>query len=371
MEKNEFLDKLASGKMTRRGFSKALAAAGVGIATMPAIPKLAKAEDQAVLFEWGGYEIPELHPDYVEKYGTSPDAVLFGDEDEAFAKVAAGFRPDTAHPCSPLAKKWKDAGMSQAIDTSRLSNWGDVFPVLQSLEGTQFDGEQWFVPFDWGRTSILYRTDLVDIEEESWSLLWDERYAGKMSVIDAAGDALAAAAIYVGYSEGFEAFNMNLDQLEMVLDKMREQRPLLRFYTNDMTSVEQALASGELVAAMTWDDSAANLKAEGHPVKFMNPKEGVLTWVCGLVLINDAPHPEKAYDLIDAMLAPEAGAFLISDYGYGHANAKSFDLVSDERLVELGIPKDPMELLSSGVFFKLFSNYEATVAGFEEVKAGF
>lgn len=79
--------------------------------------------------------------------------------------------------------------------------------------------------------------------------------------------------------------------------------------------------------------------------------------VCGLVLINDAPHPEKAYDLIDAMLAPEAGVFLISDYGYGHVNAKSFDLVSDERLVELDIPTNPLDLLNSGVFFKLLSNY--------------
>jgi spermidine/putrescine transport system substrate-binding protein len=47
---------------------------------------------------------------------------------------------------------------------------------------------------------------------------------------------------------------------------MREQRPLIRIYTDDTSSLEQALSSGELVAAMTWNSSATLLKSEGVPV---------------------------------------------------------------------------------------------------------
>ncbi len=54
---------------------------------------------------------------------------------------------------------------------------------------------------------------------------------------------------------------------------MRKQRPLIRLYTDDTTTLEQALASGELVAAMTWDASAVQLKTEGVPVTFAKPKE--------------------------------------------------------------------------------------------------
>ena len=367
VDKDAFIRELVKGRFSRRQFNKTLSAAGLAVATMPLIPRGASAQDEAIVFTWGGYELPEFHQTYIDKHGMSPNFVLFGDEDEAFAKVAAGFRPDLSHPCSPLTKKWRDAGLTQAIDTSRLSNWPDIFPSLQDLEGTQFDGEQWFMPFDWGRTSITYRTDLVDIEEESLGLLWDERYAGRLAVIDAAGDTLAIAAIYAG----IDPFNMSSEELDTVVDLLREQRPLLRMYTNDLTSVAQALASGELVAALTWDDTAAGLKAEGIPVEFMKPKEGVLTWVCGLVLLKDAPNLDRAYDVIDAFIDPSAGQYLISEYGYGHSNAKSFELVSDERLAELGIPKDPTELLYSGVFFQLFKDYEKTITMFEEVKAGF
>jgi len=367
-DKDAFLRELVKGRFSRRQFNKALSAAGLAVVTLPLIPRGAAAqEEQALGFTWAGYEIPEYHQKYIEKHGVSPDFALFGDEDEAFTKVAAGFRPDFAHPCSPLTKKWREAGLIQAIDTSRLSNWPDVFPALKPLEGTQSGGEQWFMPWDWGRTSITYRTDLVDIEEESLGLLWDERYKGRMAVIDAAGDTVAIAAIYAGV----DPFNMSGEELEMVADLLREQRPLLRMYTNDLTTVEQALASGELVAALTWDDSPVNLKAQGLPVKFMSPKEGMLTWVCGVVLIKEAEHLDKAYDLLDAMLDPSAGQFLILENGYGHSNAKSFELVSDERLAELGLPKDPTELLDNGVFYGIFREYEKTIMMFEEVKAGF
>ena len=51
---------------------------------------------------------------------------------------------------------------------------------------------------DWGQASILYRTDLVDIEEESWGLLWDERYAGRLAMIDSLIHGVMVAAIYAG-----------------------------------------------------------------------------------------------------------------------------------------------------------------------------
>ena len=145
MDKNEFRDKLATGKLTRRAFTKTLGAVGLGMVTMPLIPGMARAGEQALNFTWGGYELPGFYPRYFEKHGTSPDFSLFGDEDEALAKVMAGFRPDLSHPCSPLTKKWRDAGLIQAIDTSRLSDWPDVFPMLKTLDHTQYEGEQWFI----------------------------------------------------------------------------------------------------------------------------------------------------------------------------------------------------------------------------------
>ena len=116
------------------------------------------------------------------------------------------------------------AGLIQPIDVSRLSNWPDPYPMMKERPGTIFGGEHYFVPWDWGWISITYRTDLVDIDEKSYSLLWDERYAGKLAVIDGVGDTGFIAAIYVG----MDPDHISLDDIAELKELLKKKKPLLR-----------------------------------------------------------------------------------------------------------------------------------------------
>ncbi len=367
MDKNEFLDRIGEGTLTRRDFHKALASVGLMAVTMPLTSRTARAEDQATYFTWSGYDVPEFMPGYVEKYGTTPNMPIFAEEEEGFTKLRAGYRVDVSHPCSGRIRRWRDAGILQPIDASRLSNFGDVFPTLKSINGADEGGQQWFVAVDWGNTSVVYRTDLVDVQEDSWTLLWDERYAGKLSMGEDVTDTAIIAALIAGVAN---PYNMTDDDIAKVKDLLVKQKPLLRFYWGDNTTMEQALASGELVASSAWNSSVLTLRNQGLPVRFMSPKEGILTWCCGLVMSKDAPQVDKAHDLIDAIISPQAGEWLITQQGYGHSNRKSFDLVDDATLTSLGLPRDPTTLLTSGVFSKENSRLDDIVRMFEDVKAG-
>ena len=368
IEVNEFKDKLAAGRLTRRAFNRTLSAAGLALTTYPLLSRRASAAEQAIILIYGGYDVPEMYGKYVEKHGEMPEVSLYGDGEEAFQKVRAGFKPDLPYTCSPNVPRYRDAGLIQAIDTSRLANWPDVFPALKTTKDAQFEGEQWWIPFDWGRTSITYRTDLVDWEgEDSWALLWDERYKGRLAVFDSTEETVFLTAIYAGV----EPCNMDDQDIEKVMALLRKQKPLLRFYSTDETSIVQALMSGEVVAATTWDSGAVQLRKDGVPIKFMTPKEGVFTWTCGITLLKDPPHPDKAYDVIDAMLDPSVGEFILSEYGYGHSNKRSFDRVSDETLANLQLSRDPSDLLSSGVAYCNMKNKDKIIQMFQEVMAGF
>jgi spermidine/putrescine transport system substrate-binding protein len=374
MEINEKLDAFRSGRLSRRDFNKALAAVGVSVVAMPVASKMAAAAaaDQATLFTWGGYDVPEAYGPYIEKHGEPPNFAVFGGSEEGLTKMLAGYVVDIAHPCNQAIPRWIATGLFQPLDTSKLSNWPDLMPELWNLEGNVVDDKPYMAPWDWGRTSITYRTDLVDLQgkEESWGILWDERYKGRLGMLASGGDSWWCAAIYAGVDFKDIASEEGFKKVAAI---MRKQRPLIRTYTDDETTLEQALASGELVAAMTWDSSAVKLKGEGIPVTFANPKEGALTWVCGVMMHKDAPHPDKAYDVIDAMLSTDSGKWLISENGYGHSNAKSFDLFSDDELAALGLSRNPADILSAGKFqvpqtqeFETAMNKE-----FEKIKAGF
>lgn len=367
MEKNEFLDRIAEGRMTRRDFHKALASVGLMAVAMPLTSRVAQAQEQATYFTWSGYDVPEVIPGYVEKTGGTPNWPIFADEEEALTKLRAGFQVDVAHPCSGRIGRWRDADIIQPIDTSRLSNFDDIFPALKSINGADADGQQWFAAVDWGNTSVIYRTDLVEVEEDSWSILWDERYAGKLSMGEDVTDTAIIAALMAGVADPYDMTDAELAEVKALLEK---QKPLLRFYWADNTILEQGLATGEIVAASAWNSSVLALQRQGIPVGFMKPKEGILTWCCGLVLAKDAPEVERAHELIDAMISPESGQYFITEFGYGHSNRKAFEAVDDEALASLGLPRDPTTLLSSGIFSSDNKRQDEITQMFEAVKAG-
>ncbi|MBT5432631.1 MAG: ABC transporter, partial [Rhodospirillaceae bacterium] len=62
----------------------------------------------------------------------------------------------------------------------------------------------------------------------------------------------------------------------------------------------------------------------------------------------------------------------ISNWGYGHANMKAFDLVPDDVLSELGL-STPEALLNSGIFFQALAPEieEKYIRLWDEVAAGY
>ncbi len=374
MEKNELIDLMGEGKLKRRDVLKGLSAMGVILVMAPVLSRkaAAAAADQVTFFTWGGYDVPEAYGPYIAKHGEPPNFAVFGGSEEGLTKMLAGYVVDVSHPCNADIPRWVASGLFQPLDTSKLSNWPNIMPELWNLEGNVVDGKPYMAPWDWGRTSITYRTDLFDLQgqEESWGMLWDERYKGRLGMLASGGDSWWCGAIYAGVDFKDIASEEGFKKVAAI---MRKQRPLIRTYTDDETTLEQALASGEMVAAMTWDASAVKLKGQGIPVKFANPKEGALTWVCGVMMHKDAPKPDKAYDLVDALLSTESGKWLISENGYGHSNAKSFELFSDDELAALGLSRNPKDILSAGKFmFPPTQDFDdAMNKEFEKIKAGF
>ncbi len=372
-----FLDNCKMGKISKREFSAGLASVGLGTAMVPLTAPKARAAGDAdpVMFTWAGYEVPEMHEEYIAKYGESPNFALYGDEEEAEAKMIAGFAPDVAMPCSYKTQKWNDFGFLQPIDTSRLEHWPDLIPALQEVPDMTIDGQNMMICGWWGLTSVTVRSDLapeyVDPENHTWGILWDPKYAGRLSMIDSLIDGVMVAAIYSGAKD---PFNMTPEEVAVTKKLMEEQLPLLRYYTNDVTSWEQALASGELVAAASWNSTPFNLAQQDIPVTFMNPVEGPMTWTCGMTLMSfaDPDKIDRAYDLIDAFLSPSAGEFWVGSYATGHSNAKTYEKFSEEELIERGLPPNDVEgYIRSGVFQAAIQNEPELQAMYEEVKAGF
>ena len=98
-----------------RNLSVMMATTAVLVATMAP----GAAQTPLTVLDWPGYEDPALNPDYPAERG-EPQYTFFADEDEAFEKLRSGFKADISHPCATNVVKWRDAGLLQPIDTSKL-----------------------------------------------------------------------------------------------------------------------------------------------------------------------------------------------------------------------------------------------------------
>lgn len=361
-------DLVVRGKLSRREFVRVAAFAGVGFTMMPIGSRPVRADgSDAIYYVLGGFAEEGLFKPYVAKTGALPSTSFWGDEEEAFIKLRTGFKPDVTYCGTYSVPRWRDADLLQPIDVARVEHWADLIDVLKSAPGTTVGDQHWHVPVGWGTTSVLYRTDLVDLTEESWGLLWDKRYKGRLAMIDGVADAIAGAAIYAG----IDPYTMDEAEIAKVKTVLVEQRPLLRMYTSDMTSLAQSIASGEIVAAMTWNDTYATLRREGVPVAYMlHPKEGLSTFVACATINKEASHLDLAYDLINSLTDPESGQFWMTYYGLGHANAKAYELVPAAELEAAGLTADPAGVLKNSIFQSRMQNEDKIATMFEGVKAG-
>lgn len=159
---------------------------------------------------------------------------------------------------------------------------------------------------------------------------------------------------------------------EQVQSRLTEQRDLLRFYCGANTSLAQSIASGEVVATYAWSDVYTELKAQGHPVEFMTPKEGIIAWIDLAAIVKDSRAPEELkYAYLNAILTPESGAYTIEEFGYGHSNTRAFEVADVKVVEELGWT-NPDVAIDVGILLEPFEpdSQQKLNLMFDQVKAG-
>jgi spermidine/putrescine transport system substrate-binding protein len=319
------------------------------------------------ILEYAGYEPQDLWQPYAARFpDEKPTYSFFASDQEALGKVAAGVEADLMHPCSGFIPDFVRSGKVQPWETSLLTNFSDLNPAL--VEVGQVDGEQYFVPLDWGFISVLYRADEVEPEEDSWMLLFDDRYSGKIVWYDSAQDMLAIGAYALGVPD---PWNMSDAELQEVTDFMidKKKRNVRRIWSNQ-ADMEQDMASGNALISYSWASSWVNLKNKDIDVVYLNPKEGRLAFLCGMMLFEGTENFRHAHAYTDAWASPESGLWLLNNYAYGHSNTKIDLSQVDPTLVEAFELRDPEAIAEPRTHvLKYIERREQYGTAWDEIKA--
>ncbi|HEX2346749.1 MAG TPA: extracellular solute-binding protein, partial [Gaiellaceae bacterium] len=176
-----------------------------------ALERLSAESGQLQVLDWAGYGYDggqAMFAQYLKKYpGEKPKFTNMTSETNALAKMSQGLKPDVVRPYVGYVRDFAESGFVQPWNPKLISNLKDLNPNM--VKAGRYKGKQYGIPADWGFDAILYRTDKVKPKELAWSLLWDERYAGKISWWDDLY-MLVVAGYYLGMKDPWQQTNAEL-----------------------------------------------------------------------------------------------------------------------------------------------------------------
>jgi spermidine/putrescine transport system substrate-binding protein len=317
------------------------------------------------VLDWAGYDQPDFWVDFQNGYPNATVNFEIGASDaDIYAKMAAGDQADVFHPYTGWLQFYVDEGLVEEIDTSRLSNWAAVPDSFKAIG--QIDGRQYFLPWDWGFTSILYRTDMVPEGVDSWSALFNPDYSGHISMWDDGPGAVTISS----YVHGYDETAITPEQLEAIQQEWIAQRDLNLFYWAGEPELIEAMAAGDVWVAYAWQGAYATLLGQDIPVAYANPGEGRNSWVGVYGIRKDTPNRDLAYLFLDSKLAPATGNNVVNLFYYGHANQDVMSGITDATLVDAFSINDPNVLDQTNFTPNLTAEQrDAWTAMWAEVKA--
>ena len=338
------------------------------IATLGLSPAVRAGDANLTVFDWSGFELQALIEPFVAAHGM-PTYTLFGDDDEAFQKLTSGFKADVAHPCSQMIQKYRDAGIIEPWDVSRIPNFKDIDPRFLNSKIFSDDKGVWYIPTDYAYTAVAYNTKEVPVEDvASLDVFLNPKYAGRISLPDNADDVWALALLATGVSDWS---NINDDQFKAAADWLRKVHPNVRAYWADPSQLSQLMASGEVLVAWNWNDTIALLHQQNFPVGFQRQaKEGASNWFCGYVNLKDGPGSEdQAYDFINAWLDHGSAKGLLANIGYASTNTVSMAAIDIADLKAADVDPINTTLLAQTPIDPALR--DRMVSEFEQIKSGF
>ncbi|MBV9566349.1 MAG: extracellular solute-binding protein [Bradyrhizobium sp.] len=168
--------------------------------------------------------------------------------------------------------------------------------------------------------SFAYNAEAVDGELEpntSWAALLDERWAGRVALVDepAIGVFDAALAVQARGEMRFDNIgNMSTAEIDRLIQILSERRRAGYFCGFWKTAQEAAdlMRAGQAVVQSMWSPGVSALRRRGFPVRETVPQEGYRAWHGGLCLSTHLAGRTRdaAYDYLNWWLDGWVGAVM-------------------------------------------------------------
>jgi spermidine/putrescine-binding protein len=290
------------------------------------------------LLVWEGYADPSFVKAFEDQHHCKVSASYMGSSDELVAKLRGGSAGnyDVISPSSDVATSIAAAGLAAPLDLTKIPSYGQLSPQLTSLPLVRMKGQVYGVPFMWGPDPLLYDTKVFAQSPDSWNVLWDARYRGKISVWDDLSTIYMAAQV-LGFDkpDPSQLYNLTDEQLEAVKKKLLELKPNIRKMWSTGGELTNLFQNHEIVAAMGWPLMTNQLRKIDFPISETIPKENTTGWIDHLMITSGSENKDLAYEFLAYMIEAQTQKKVTDVTGYTPSNSGAAQFMTPQEVKNL------------------------------------
>ena len=277
---------------------------------------------------WGDYidmdviaQFEKENPDIEIKLTTVPS-----NEEMYIVATTAGSDVDLIIPSEYMAQRLIAEDQLAPIDTSKMEN----YQYVESYTNTYpFEGsKEYTVPYAWGTFGILYNTTMVSEPVDSWGVLWDEQYAGKIYMYDSIRDTIGLALKYLGYSMN----STDQTQIDEATEMLIAQKALTLAYGTDELRMSMVNESGAIAPMYAGD--AVYAMEDNENLAYVIPKEGSNIFVDSFCIMKNTDCYDATLRFVDFLCRPEIAAKNAEYTGYSSPVTGAEEYFEDQSLLE-------------------------------------
>ncbi len=310
----------------------------------PTPPSLA---EELIFYDWEEDMPQSILDAFTEEYGIKIIYLTYEDQNEAAANIRAGEVYDVVVFDNDFIPQLVAEGLLAEIDYSNVTNFKNISANFRNLA---YDPDNVHsIPFNWGTSGLVVRSDLVEEPITHWRDLWDPRYAGRIAMRMEYREGLAVPLKALGYSINSE----DPDELEAALEYLLELKQPPVFVGETAEEALPLLLSGDVIILVGWAEDVLLSREENEAITYVLPAEGAMLWGDNFTIPANSPNKYTAELFLDFLLRPEISAQIVNENYYAIANKAAIPFIEPEILNDSVIFPPNESLTNSEVYLPL------------------
>jgi spermidine/putrescine-binding protein len=295
------------------------------------------------VYNWSDYVAPDTIANFERESGIRVRYGTYESVQEMLAKVMGGNSGwDVVFPSAEYLQPMRDLGLLAELRHDLLPN---LDAIDESFRQPPWDPElRWSVPYMHGTTGVLYQKKLAP-PPSAWADLWDQRFAGKITMLDDPAEVLGVCLKMQGYSLN----SADPAELKRAQKAALDQKRLVRAYLN--VEMRDQVIAGDIAAGQAWAVTAAQaMAAAPDKVAYALPSEGFARYADNVAILRETTRLEAAHRFVNYLLRGEVAADIVKTTRTATVNAAALRLLPDtERNSPVLYP--PPDVLAKGEWF--------------------